>query len=246
MTKDAEKRAELVEHLAELRTRLVRSFIYVVVGATAAWFLYEQVFSLLTRPMADVLTKIDAKFLLTGFPEAFLIRIQICVVSGLILVLPLVTTEVWGFISPGLTREERRAIKWIAPLSTVLFAGGVVLCYTILPMAFKWFASYVPPGAELRPSVQASVLFTVKMLLAFGVVFELPIVLMLLAKVGIVDSRLLRENWRVAMLGVTIVAAVATPSGDAFSMMMMAVPVAMLYFMSILLVKMIEGKRRKA
>ncbi len=243
MARDEEKRAELFEHLAELRTRLIRIVIYIILGTTAAWVFYEQLFALITHPMMGILLKRNTKFLLTGFPEAFMIRMQICIVAGLILTCPLTTMELWGFVAPGLTREERKALRWIGPLSVVLFLTGVSLCYSILPVAFKWFASYVPKEAELRPAVQASILFTVKMLLAFGLVFELPIVLMLLGKVGIISSRFLWENWRVAMVGVAAMAAVATPSNDAFSMLVMAVPVAGLYFVSIGLVKMVEKRQ---
>jgi len=239
-----EKRAELFEHLAELRARLIRSAVYLVIGTAIAWVFYKQLFALLTRPMMSVLGKLDSKFLLTGFPEAFMIKLQVCMIAGLIIVCPFVTCEVWGFIAPGLTREEKKPVVWIAPLSVILFASGVALCYFIMPTAFGWFASFVPSGAELRPNVQTSLIFIIKMLAAFGVVFQLPVFLMFLAKVGIIDSKMLRANWRYAMVAVAVVAAVATPSADAFSMLMMGVPVAGLYFLSILLVKVVEGKPR--
>lgn len=243
MARDPERRAELVEHLAELRSRLIACVVFIAIGMIIAWFAYDRIFAFLTKPMAETLRQLDSKFLLTGFPEAFMIRMQICLVAGLIIMSPLVIWQIWAFVSPGLTPSEKRPLKWIAPLSVVLFASGVVLCYFIMPAAFKWFASYVPKGAELRPSVQASVLFAVKMLFAFGVVFQLPVVLMLLAMVGIVDSRMLKENWRIAMVAVSVVAAIATPSSDAFSMLCMAIPVAGLYLFSILLVWLVEGER---
>lgn len=242
MAKDLDRKAELTEHLAELRGRLIRSIIYVAVGAIVAWVQYDKwLYNLLVSPMMAVLKDLKSTFLLTSFPEAFMIRLQICIVAGLILASPLVTYELWAFVSPGLTANEKRPAKWIFPLALVLFCSGVSLCYFILPAAFHWFASYVPKGAELKPTVQGSILFSVKMLFMFGVVFELPVVLMLLAKVGIVNSRMLRQNWRIAMVLVSVVAAVTTPSNDAFSMLMMAVPVAVLYFLSIFLVKLVEG-----
>ena len=241
MARDQQNKAELTEHLTELRGRIVRTLLYIVAAAVAAWFFYDQIFAVLVRPMSDVLVGINKTFLVTSFQEPFVVRLQICFVAGLILSSPLIAREVWGFIAPGLTPSERRPIKWIAPLAVVLFWSGVVLCYAILPAAFKWFASYVPEGVELRPTLQMAVLFSLKMLLMFGVTFQLPIVLMLLAKIGIVYSKMLWTNWRVAMVGVAILAAVATPSNDAFTMMMMAVPVALLYFFSIFLVKIVEG-----
>jgi len=243
LARDPERRAELTEHLAELRSRLIACVVFVAIGMVIAWFTYDWILAILTKPMAEILRQLDSKFLLTGFPEAFMIRMQICLVAGLIIMSPLVIWQIWAFVSPGLTPNEKRPLKWIAPLSVVLFVSGVVLCYFILPAAFKWFASYVPKGAELRPSVQASVLFTVKMLFAFGVVFQLPVVLMLLAMVGIVDSQMLKDNWRIAMVAVSVVAAIATPSNDAFSMLCMAIPVAGLYLFSIFLVWLVEGNR---
>ncbi|MCE5199441.1 twin-arginine translocase subunit TatC, partial [bacterium] len=124
------------------------------------------------------------------------------------------------------------------------FAFGVVLCYSILPFAFQWFASYVPKNAELRPSVQGSVIFSVKMLLVFGILFQLPIIMMLLAKIGIVSSKMLWNQWRVAVVLIATVAAIATPSNDAFSMIMAAVPMVFLYFLGIFLVKLTERKRK--
>ena len=244
MANHDEKRAELFEHLSELRNRLVRSILYLIVGTIAAWVFYDRLYDLLTKPMMPILRKMDSKFLLTGFPEGFMIQMQICMVAGLILVLPLVTLELWAFVAPGLTLNEKRPLKWIAPMSIALFLTGVTLCYFILPAAFKWFALYVPKNAELRPSVQQSILFTVKMLFAFGIAFELPVALMLLAKLGIINSRMLRANWRVCIVGVSVVAAVATPSNDAFSMLCMAIPLAFLFLFSIFLVWLVEEERR--
>ncbi len=246
MGSNHEKRAELFEHLAELRTRLVRSVIYLIAGTAVAWTIYDQyLFPLLTRPMMPVLSRMDSKFLLTGFPEAFMIRMQVCMVAGLVVMLPLVTLELWAFVSPGLTANEKRPLMWVVPLSVFLFVSGVTLCYFILPAAFAWFVLYVPKTATFMPTMQQSLLFTVKMLFVFGVAFELPVVLMLLAKVGVVDSGMLRANWRACVVAVSVVAAIATPSNDAFTMLCMAVPLAFLFLFSIFLVWLVEEERER-
>lgn len=242
MAKVEEKRAELTEHLTELRARLIRSIVYLVAGTIIAWYFYDWLYFMLTKPLQDVLYALNTKPMMTSITEPFMIKMQICLVAGLIIMSPMVVMEVWGFISPGLTRHEKRPLMWTIPLAVILFLAGITLCYSILPMGFRWFASYIPKGADLRPSLMGSILFTAKMLLAFGVVFELPILLMLLAKVGIVNAKMLKENWRTAMVVVSIIAAVATPSNDALTMLMMAVPVAILYFLSIGLVKVVEKK----
>jgi sec-independent protein translocase protein TatC len=123
-----------------------------------------------------------------------------------------------------------------------LFAFGVATAYFILPAAMKFFISYVPQDAELRPTVAENIVFVVKMLLAFGLVYELPIVLLFLGKLGIVDSKMLKSGWRYALVGIAVLAAVATPSGDIFSMMAMAIPVTGLYLLSIMLVRIVEKK----
>ena len=245
MNKDPERRAELTEHLAELRTRLIRSIIYVLVGMVVAWFLYDGIYFILMKPLADVLNNIGAKFLFTSIVEPFMVRMQVCLVAGLILTLPFITLEAWGFVSPGLTANEKRPLKWIVPLSICLFALGVVLCYYILPYGFQWFTSFIPRHADMRPTVQGSIRFTVMMLLAFGLAFELPVFLMLLGQIGIINSKMLKDNWRYATVALSVVAAVATPSNDAFSMLMMASPLVFLYFLSIILVRCVEKKPGK-
>jgi len=221
----------------------MRSVLYLAAGAIVTWIFYEPLFGLLTRPMSDVLKAMHSKFLYVSFPEPFMVRMQLSLIGAAILVSPLLTAEIWGFVSPGLTASEKRPLRWITPLAVFLFAGGVSLCYAIMPKAFEWFASYLPKNAELRPTVQQSVLFAAKFLLAFGIAFELPVLLMLLAKVGIIDSKMLKDNWRYSIVIVSTAAAILTPSNDAFSMLCMAIPMAGLYAASIFLVALVEKDR---
>lgn len=246
MASNLEKRAELVDHLSELRTRLVRVALYVTVGGIAAWFLYEPfIYKWLTRPMNPVLEAQHTKYMFTSIVQPFMLRMQVCVIAGLIMVLPLVTLEVWGFIAPGLRANERRPLRWVVPLSIVLFAAGVALAYFILPWGFRWFAHYIPTNAEIRPSVQDTMRFVMLMMLAFGVVFELPVFLMLLAQVGIIDSKMLKSNWRYWVVGISVAAAIICPSNDVPSMVAMAVPLLILYAASIQLVKLVEKKPKR-
>lgn len=239
-----DREVELSEHLAELRTRLIRGIIYVGVGAVAAWFLYDWLYAALTAPVINALAAKNTKFMITRMAEGFMIRCQVTLVAGVILTLPLITVEVWGFVSPALTKKERRPLIWIVPFCILLFVCGVAVAYIILPAAMKFFVGYVPPNADLRPTVADNIVFIMKMLLAFGLVFELPVILLFLGKLGIVSSRTLASGWRYALVGIAVLAAVATPSGDLFSMMAMAIPVTLLYLVSILLVRMVERSGR--
>lgn len=236
-----DKQLELVEHLAELRTRLIRCVIYVAVGTIIGWTFYQFFFEFLSAPVMQYLRAHGSSFLLTGVAEGFTIKMQISLLVGIILVLPLITMEGWRFVAPGLTRKERRAVRLIAPLSILLFVSGVALAYFAIPMGVKWLISQNPPEAKFMPSVAQTLIFILKMYLAFGLVFQMPVVLMFLGRVGIVSSATLKSYWRQAIVAIGILAAAITPSGDAFTMIMMCLPMVVLYGLSILLVRMVEN-----
>lgn len=235
-----DRQLELVEHLAELRARLVRTIAYVFVGMAVGWTFYRFFFEVFSAPVMRFLRESGSSFLLTGVAEAFTIKVQISLLIGVILAMPLITWEGWRFVSPGLTRSEKRAVKLVAPLSIVLFVCGVVLAYFVMPVGIKWLISQNPPEAKFMPSVAQTLLFILKMYLAFGLVFQMPVVLMFLGRVGLVSSRQLKSYWRQAIVAIAIVAAAVTPSGDAFTMMIICAPMMVLYVLSIGLVKLVE------
>ena len=237
------RQLDLMEHLTELRTRLIRSIVYLLIGAACGWVFYDRLYSIVSGPVIKFLEEMGSKFILTGLTEGFHIKMQMSLVFGAILAAPLLTLEGWGFISPGLTRKERFAIRVIAPLSVVLFFGGVMCAWFCMPMGIKWLVAQNPPSATFMPSVGPSLVFIMKLYLAFGLVFQMPVVLMFLGKVGIVDSRMLKAYWRQAVVAIAVTAAAVTPSGDAFTMMMMCVPMVGLYGLSIVLVKIVERRR---
>lgn len=238
--KRSDRQLELVEHLNELRSRVMRIAIYVCVGAVAGWTFYGFFFEFFTTPVMKILKPDGGKFLLTGVAEGFTIKMQVSLLIGIILAMPLITMEGWKFVMPGLTRSERRAVKLVAPLSIILFALGVVLAFYAMPMGIRWLVGQNPPEATFMPSVKETMMFILKMYLAFGLVFQMPVILMFLGKVGLVSSRTLKSYWRQAIVAIAIVAAAVTPSGDAFTMMMICVPMFALYILSIGLVKWVE------
>lgn len=223
-------------HLKELRSRFIRSTIYLAVGTAIGWICYTPVFQLVGSPITDLLERSDTKFLVTGVTEGFMLKMQVSFLVGLILSAPFISCEVWGFIRPGLNRTERKAMMFVAPLSVFLFALGVTASYLVLPVGLEWLVAQNPPHSTFMPSVGQSMLFVLKMGLAFGLVFQMPVVLMFLGKVGIINAALLKARWKEAVVIISIVTAVATPSNDALSMIMMCVPMLVLYFLSIVLV----------
>ncbi|HET6456634.1 MAG TPA: twin-arginine translocase subunit TatC [Armatimonadota bacterium] len=236
---DSDRQLELIEHLTELRTRIIRIAVYVMLGTLAGWIFYDFFFKIISNPILPFLGD-GNDFIGTEVTEGFTIKMQISMLIGVILALPLVTMEGWKFVAPGLTKQERKAVKLVGPLSIFLFAGGVIVSYLILPMGFKWLLAQFPTGVKFLPKIGPNLIFILKMLLAFGLTFQLPIILMFLGKVGIVNSKMLIAHWRQAVVVLAIIAAVVTPSGDAFTMGMMCVPLLVLYVLSIGLVKIVE------
>jgi sec-independent protein translocase protein TatC len=164
-------------------------------------------------------------------------------VAGLVVAIPLVTLELWGFIAPGLTRSERKACYFVFPLSVLFFFGGIFCGYELMSVTIDYFAQYIPQDVQLLQDPMKYIVFLVKMVVAFGICFQMPVVLMFLGYVGLVTSQTLREQWRLAVVGCFVVAAVATPGGDPMTMMIMAAPLALLYLASIFLVAFVEKVR---
>src|SRR5262249_12365845 len=147
------------------------------------------------------------------FTKPFFVVLQISIVSGFILAAPFVIGEMWGFIAPALTREEKKPLRYAAPLSVVLFAAGVALGYWVAQFAITWFLSYLAwfPRAVLYQDPKAYVLFMLKMMAAFGIVFQLPVVLMFLAWIGILKSETMKKSWRHAVVGISVIGLFVTP-----------------------------------
>jgi sec-independent protein translocase protein TatC len=244
MARNTEREMELWEHLAELRSRIFRALFYAAFGMAICWAFYDELRLFLEQPLRNVLGA-NFKTMYTTAWQPFMVQVQISLVAGLILALPLITLELWGFVAPGLTREEKKGFHVVVPLSLFFFLTGVTTAYLVLPSAFSWFVGFLRPDDTLLNNPLQYVVFVVKMLLAFGLVFQLPVVLMFLAWIGVVSSQMLKENWRSALVLSSVVAAVATPSNDAFTMLLMALPLTLLYFASIWLVAMVERTRAR-
>jgi len=246
-----DNKAELTEHLAELRTRLIRSCLYCAAGMIVMYVLFNPIYGILSAPITNALASnvkahlpVQGTFVVSNFAEPFLLKLQISVVGGLIIAIPFIGMELWGFVAPGLTRTERRAVRLVAPFSILLFLIGVGIAFVVMPMAIRWFLSYLAdiPGAVLFQNPLTYIVFTVKMMLAFGLVFQLPVVLMFLGKVGIITSALMIKYWRQITVGLFTMAMVVAPSNDPGTMLALAIPLTLLFIGSIWLVRMVEPK----
>lgn len=247
-----EFRATLVEHLEELRTRLVRSIWFIVIGWVIGWFLQTYVYDLF-NDIAETGIKasgIDPKRYqeaFTHFTQPFIFQMKMSFIIGLVLALPFVMIQVWGFIAPGLKESEKRPLKRIAPFSVFLFFLGVAFCWFCLPAAVSWFVGYLAnyPGAGLLQEPGTMVLFMVKIMLAFGIGFQLPVVVYGLGAIGLLSAQTLAKYWRHGTVFVFFLSAILTPSNDPLTMLMMAIPLSILFMISVWAVKIVQRKRVK-
>jgi len=239
------KEMELWEHLAELRTRLMRSVIYLVVGLIAGWIVYNPLRKILFAPLMPFINgDPNNRIVYRTFTGPFMLQLQVSLIAGLTFAIPAITFELWGFIAPGLTRTERRVCQLVFPLSLFFFFLGIGTGYAIMGPSVGWFMDFFkhdPTHGALLQDPAVYLIFMVKMLVAFGICFQLPLVLMALSYIGIVSSKLLAAQWRLGVVLCAVIAAVATPGGDPFSMIMMGVPLALLYLASIALCRVVEG-----
>jgi sec-independent protein translocase protein TatC len=202
----------LVDHLSELRTRLVRIIIGVLIGSIVGFWFGDPIIAFLKAPIP-----LGQPLFFTGLGDPFVIRMKIGLVVGVILAMPWILYQGWAFVAPGLTLNERRIVRPWVPLALVFFALGVVIAYVVLPFAATFLLSF--KTAELQPLITAGAYFdfVTTMFLAFGLVMEFPILLFGLSRVGILTSERLRASRRYVILGIAIFAAVATPGGDLVS-----------------------------
>jgi sec-independent protein translocase protein TatC len=248
-----EFRATLVEHLQELRDRVVRSVIALVIGWAIGWFFWERIYHVLDDRISPGIIKnlpkgSEYKIAFTNVTEAFMLQLKLSLLIGLILSVPFIVLQVWGFVAPGLKPEERKPFVRLAPYTVVLFATGVSFCWFILPYAFAWFTDYLKnyPGAALFQDPATVIFFSLKLMLAFGVGFQLPLVVWVLGALNILSAETLIKYWRQGATGIFIFAAVVTPSNDWFSMLMMAIPLTILFIISVYMVKFTQRKQKKA
>lgn len=238
-----DEKLPLTSHLEELRKRLIACLVAVGIGFSISYFFSEQIFSILSRPLTTMLPE-GSSFIFTGITEAFFTYLKLSFFAGIFLSSPVIIYEIWQFVAPGLYEKEKRYVFPFVFFATLFFVGGIVFCYFIvLPAAFKFFVSYNTQYIRMLPSLGEYLSFSCIFLLSFGVVFELPVFIICLAKIGIITERQLRSNRKLVIIGAFIVSAILTPTPDAINQSLMAVPLIVLYELSIFAVKYIGKKK---
>jgi sec-independent protein translocase protein TatC len=218
------------EHIGELRSRLIRVILAVVFGALAGWFLYPYVLNFLQHPFCEV--QPTCQFIATEPLQAFGLRIKMSAYIGVAAAMPVILWQVWRFVTPGLySHEKKYAIPFMVSALT-LFAMGAAVAYFTLNPTLEFLTTI--GGSDITPfyTAESYVTLIVWMMLAFGVGFEFPVVLVALQLTNVITPRRLMQWWRMAIVVIAIIAAVITPSGDPISMIALAVPMLFLYFIS--------------
>lgn len=231
-----------LSHLEELRKRLVISGIAIGIGFVISYIFSKKIFNLLILPLTKVLPP-DSSLIFTNLPEMFIAYIKVSLISGAILAVPVVFYEIWMFLAPALYQNEKKYFIPFVSLSSVLFIGGSLFGYFIVfPFGFKFFISFATENIQALPSVKQYFSFAIRLLLAFGLVFELPVAIFFLTKIGLVTPDIMKKYRKYAILSAFILSAILTPP-DVATQTMMAIPLILLYEISIIISKGVYRKK---
>ena len=238
----SDEKKPFLSHLEELRRRLIACAIAVGVGFVACYFFSEQLFQVLIGPLKANMPA-GERLIYTNLPEMFFTYIKTAFVAALLLAAPFIFYEIWMFVAPGLYQKEKKYVIPFVVFSSILFVGGALFGYFIVfPFGFRFFLAFANEYVQALPSVKQYFSFSVKLLLAFGVVFELPVVVFFLARVGLVTSDLMRKQRKYAILLIFVVAAILTPP-DVITQLMMAGPLLILYEIGVFIARIAQRKR---
>ena len=254
-----DKEAPLLEHIIELRNRLVYSVIALLVGFIACVSVASYIFEFLTEPLARALGDEDGRrMIFTALYEPFFVYIKIGIYAGLFISFPVISNQLWRFVAPGLYRREKQAfLPYLVATPVLFFAGGAMVYYAIMPLAWEFFLTFETPGApgvegeagtlpiQLEAKVSEYLSLVIKLMFAFGLFFQMPVGITLVARAGIVSADQLARGRKYAVVVVFLTAAVLTPP-DIISQVGLALPGLVLYEVSIVLARRIERRRARA
>ena len=254
MNDENQKKSSFVEHLTELRSRLVRSIIYLFLFFILCYFFSENIYNFLVKPYAEAVKNdgLDRRMIFTALHETFITYLKVAFFAAMFISSPIILTQIWKFVAPGLYKNEKKALlPYLIATPTLFLLGGMLVYYLIMPLAIKFFLTFETSAhlnnlpIQLEAKVNEYLSLIMRLIFAFGISFQLPVLLSLLARVGFVDSKYLKERRKYVIVIIFAVAALLTPP-DPITQIGLGIPLLILYELSILSVSVIEKKKNDA
>ncbi len=239
-----DKKLPLTAHLEELRKRLIYSFLSIGVAFAISYAYIKEIVEILMRPLVQILPA-GSSLVFTAVPEAFFTYLKAALLAGVFFSSPFILYQIWAFVSPGLYEREKKYIYPYLFVSTIFFVAGALFCYLIVfPVVFRFFLSFATKDIRPLPAIKEYLTFTIKLLLAFGLLFQWPALILFLSRMGVVSSKTLAKNRKYAILGIFVAAAVLTPP-DLVSQLLLAGPLLVMYEGSIWMAKFLGKKEEE-
>ena len=251
MNDESEKKSSFVEHLTELRSRLVKSIVYLFIFFIVCYFFAENIYSFLLAPYAEAVEGdgLNRRMIFTALHETFIAYLKVAFFAAMFVTSPIILTQIWKFVAPGLYKNEKKALlPYLIATPTLFLLGGMLVYYLIMPLAIKFFLTFETSTQfnnlpiQLEAKVNEYLSLVLKLMFAFGLAFQLPVAVSLLARAGLVTSKGMREKRKYAFVGAFGMAAILTPP-DLISQIGLGVPIIILYEISIHLAAIMERKR---
>ncbi len=254
MNDEKSKQTNFVSHLTELRSRLVKSFVYLFIFFIVCYIFSEHIYAFLVDPYAEAVKddEIDRRLIFTALHETFITYLKVAFFAAMFISSPIILTQIWKFVAPGLYKNEKKALLPYLIATPVLFLlGGMLVYYLVMPLAIKFFLTFESTAQvgslpiQLEAKVNEYLSLIMRLIFAFGLSFQLPVLLSLLARVGFIDSNYLKKRRKYVIVIIFMVAAILTPP-DPITQIGLGIPLLILYELSILSVKIIEKKKKNA
>jgi len=235
-----------LEHFSELRKRLIRASLGVLMGFFIAYHFAEEIFDWLLRPLCAAFKNSECRLITIGVAEAFLVYLKTGLLGGVFLGAPWVFYQIWKFVAPGLKPNERKYVLPFVISTSIMFVGGALFGFTyIFPFAFEFFFGEIRDPIIPMPAMSYYFSFASGLLIAFGILFEIPVIVVLFNLIGVLSSKSLWKTWRHAIIGIFILSAILTPA-DPFTMLLLGVPLSALYITSLVICSLIDRSRAKS
>ena len=254
MSDDNAKETSFVDHLTELRSRLLKSLIYIFIFFIISYIFAENIYAFLVDPYAKAVENdnVDRRLIYTALHETFITYLKVAFFTSIFVGSPFIITQIWKFVAPGLYKNEKKALlPYLIATPTLFLLGAMLVYYLVMPLAIKFFLSFETTSQignlpiQLEAKVNEYLSLIMRLIFAFGISFQLPVLLSLLAKVGLIDSIYLKKRRRYVVVIIFAVAALLTPP-DPITQIGLGIPLLILYELSILSVKIIEKKKSNA